>query len=116
MYQLPQFSISSNMPIKEMAFYNEVFGWTFQLQGKHTYLSATEEARPCQIIPLQQEEDSAIGTIAVKDVDRFVQKVLQVGGEIVIPKTAVPGIGWMVYCKGPEQPIFSLMQADQQAA
>ena len=110
MYQLKPFPISSHMPIKEMAFYNEVFGWTFKLQGNHTYLFATTEASPYQIIPLQQDTDPSIGTIAVKDVDRFVQKVLQVGGEIVIPKTAVPGIGWMVYCKGPEQPIFSLMQ------
>ena len=116
MHKKQKFQIPPYMPINEMAFYNKVFGWTFQRSGQTTYLSATKEASPCQITNQQKKNNLAIHTIAVTDVDRYIQKVLQVGGEIVIPKTAVPGIGWLVYCKGPEQPIFSLMQTDLQAA
>ncbi len=116
MYRLKEFQIPSNMPIDAMAFFNDVFGWTFQMQGKQTYLSATEEASPCQIIPLHENAEPSIGTIEVKDVDQMVQKVRREGGEVVIPKTAVPGIGWLAYCKGPNQHIFSLMQPDLRAA
>lgn len=116
MYKLQKIQISPQMPINEMAFYNEVFGWTFQLNGQQTYLSATEEASPTSFFTPQKDRDEVIGTIAVKNMDRYIQKVLQVGGEIIIPKTAVPGVGWLVYCKGPEQPIFSLMQTDRQTA
>lgn len=108
--------ISSTMPINAMAFFNEVFGWTFQKLGKETYLSATEEASPFQIVQFQENTEPTIGTIEVKDVDQMVERVQKEGGEIVIPKTAVPGIGWLAYCKGPDQHIFSLMQPDLMAA
>ena len=116
MYCLTKFQIPPTMPINAMAFFNEVFGWTFQQQGNQTYLSATADASPFQIVPLQEDTAPTIGTIRVKDVDRMMRKVQREGGEIVIPKKAVPGIGWLAYCKGPGQHIFSLMQPDALAA
>ena len=120
MYQLTQIQIPSNMPINAMAFYNQVFGWTFQLIGQTTFLSVTdqEEASPFQVVHLEDEGDGdpTIGSIEVKDVDSIVEKIQSEGGEIVIPKTAVPGIGWLAYFRGPDQHIFSLMQPDKAAA
>jgi predicted enzyme related to lactoylglutathione lyase len=34
----------------------------------------------------------------------------------VLPKMAVPGVGWMAYCKDPEGHIFGIMQPDAAAA
>ena len=118
MYRLTQFQIPSTMPIKAMSFFNEVFGWTFELQGQHTFLSVTtpDIATPSQVVPLNEETNPAIGTIEVRDVDSMMRKIQQEGGEIVIPKTAVPGIGWLAYFKGPDQHIFSLVQPDKAAA
>jgi len=116
MYRLTKFQIPPTMPIDAMAFFNDVFGWTFQQQGSQTYLSATAEASPFQIVSLHEDNEPTIGTIEVKDVDRMVKRVQKEGGEIVIPKKAVPGIGWLAYCKGPDQNIFSLMQPDTLAA
>jgi len=108
MYQLTQIQIPSNMPINAMAFYNQVFGWTFQLIGQTTFLSVTdqEEASPFQVIHLEDEGDGdpTIGSIEVKDVDSIVEKI------------QLEGIGWLAYFRGPDQHIFSLMQPDKAAA
>lgn len=117
MYTLTQFELPTNMPISAMAFYNQIFGWTFRLKNQRIYLSIgdsdesliTRSTVPEPINPM-------LNTIEVKDVDKMVQKIRQEGGKIVIPKMAVPGVGWLAYFKGPDEHIFSLMQPDMAAA
>jgi hypothetical protein len=38
-------------------------------------------------------------SIDVPELDEFATRVKLLGGEIVVPKVAIPGIGWLVYCK-----------------
>jgi hypothetical protein len=56
-------------------------------------------------------------TIDVDDLDGLLAKVEQGGGGalVVVPKMAVPGIGWLAYVKDPDGNIFGMMQADTKA-
>ncbi|HEX7295721.1 MAG TPA: hypothetical protein VF251_08225, partial [Pyrinomonadaceae bacterium] len=55
-------------------------------------------------------------TVDVTSVDEAAQTVQHNGGEVVVPKMPVPGVGWLVYCKDTEGNIFGMMQSDANAA
>ena len=53
-------------------------------------------------------------TVDVDDIDASIGKALH-GGEVAVPRMAVPGIGWLAYIKDPDGNIFGMMQADTEA-
>ena len=58
---------------------------------------------------------AVIDTIDVSSVDIDVKKVQENGGEIVQPKTAVPGVGYVAYFKDTEGNLFGIMEIDESA-
>jgi len=60
-------------------------------------------------------ERSLTPFINVPSVDDFALKVESNGGKIVQPKTAIPGIGYMVIFKDTENNILGLMEEDKAA-
>jgi len=54
-------------------------------------------------------------TVDVASVDDSAATAEKNGGQIVVPKMPVPGVGWLVYCKDTEGNIFGMMQADSNA-
>ena len=50
------------------------------------------------------------------DLDAYCAKVEAGGGQIVLPKMAVPGIGWLAYFKDLDGNIHRMMQSDPDAA
>jgi hypothetical protein len=47
-----------------------------------------------------------VNTIGVESVDEFAAKVEASGGKVVLPKMAIPGVGWQAYCTDTEGNIF----------
>jgi len=58
---------------------------------------------------------SLVNTIDVSDIDDIIKKINNKGGEIVRPKHAVPGVGWLAYFKDSEGVMFGIMQNDPRA-
>ena len=58
---------------------------------------------------------ATINTIDVPSVDEFAARIAQNGGRVVMPKRAVPGVGWMAYCQDTEGNVFGIMQSDSSA-
>jgi len=56
-----------------------------------------------------------VNTIDVSDIDDIIKKINNKGGEIVRPKHAVPGVGWLAYFKDSEGVMFGIMQNDPRA-
>lgn len=54
-------------------------------------------------------------TIGVDSVDKTVDVVTKAGGKVALPKTSVPGIGWLAYVTDTEGNILGLMSSDPQA-
>jgi predicted enzyme related to lactoylglutathione lyase len=44
-----------------------------------------------------------------------VRKIVEAGGKVLTPKMAVPGVGYMSYCKDTEGNVFGIMQNDPNA-
>ena len=57
-----------------------------------------------------------VNTIDVPSCDDYLGKVAAAGGRSVVPKMAIPGVGWLAYCADPEGNTFGIMQADESAA
>ena len=58
------------------------------------------------------EDGRAINTIDVPNLDEYIAKVKSNGGDIVVEKMKVPGVGYLVYAKDVEGTVFGMLQPD----
>jgi predicted enzyme related to lactoylglutathione lyase len=106
---------------KTIAFYEDVFGWKFQKwDGPMDYwlIMTGDENEPGIDGGLGYEEEGfpkVVNTIDVDDIDNIIKKIEKNDGEIVRPKHAVPGVGWLAYFKDSEGVMSGIMQNDPHA-
>lgn len=121
------FEIHASNPQAAIDFYSSLFGWSFNKWdgGDYWMIHTGPDEQPGingGLIPRRgpvPESMAAMNafviTVDVADVDSAVSRALAVGGATAVPKTAVPGIGWLAYLKDPDGNVFGVMQADAQA-
>ncbi len=63
----------------------------------------------------QHPGQPVVNTVDVPSVDEYAAAVEKQGGRIVVPKMAIPGVGWLVYCTDTEGNVFGMMQSDMSA-
>jgi uncharacterized protein len=56
-----------------------------------------------------------VNSIDVDSVDDYARKVEESGGKIVVPKMAIPGVGWLAYCLDPGGVLFGITSTDPNA-
>ena len=81
-------------------FYKDVFGWDPQPWGQDDYLVASHGDEPgidTGITPSPDGEPITVATITVDDLAGYMAKVIVAGGEIVVPKFSIPGVGNACY-------------------
>lgn len=121
------FEIHAGDPERAEQFYGALFGWKFRKMdmGPMPYwiIQTGEEGTPGidgGMMPRQGELDGEaviawVCTVDVEDVDAKVVRVQELGGTMAVPKFAVPGMGWVAYCKDTEGNIFGMWEADEAA-
>jgi predicted enzyme related to lactoylglutathione lyase len=116
------FDISADDPERAVAFYGNVFGWKFdKWDGPMEYwmVQTGENGEPGIDGGLSRRSENSgpvMNTIGVPDADVYVAKITGQGGTIVMPKSAIPGVGWFVAATDTEGNAFGLMQSDPNAA
>jgi predicted enzyme related to lactoylglutathione lyase len=106
---------------KTIKFYENVFGWKIEKwDGPIDYwLIMTGDKDEAGIDGgLGFEEEGfprVVNTIKVKDVDEIIKKIEDNDGEIINPKHAVPGVGWLAYFKDNEGIVTGVMEEDPNA-
>jgi|SRR3990172_5687471 len=121
MNRFTHFELATGDLEKTAAFYREVFGWQIQKwDGPVDYwLVTTGDASTPGIngglMPTSGEFSGTVNTIEVADIDDTIAKVLAHGGEIVLPKDAIPGVGYQAYFKDNSGIIVGVHQADPNA-
>jgi uncharacterized protein len=114
------FEIPAENPDRAIQFYTRLFGWKFEKwNGPMDYWTIrTGDAEPGINGGLMRRRDPAqpcVNTIDVVDLDATVKVVESLGGQCVVPKMPIPGVGWLAYFKDTEGHIFGVMQADAAA-
>src|SRR5439155_24728904 len=99
------FEIHGSDPAAVMAFYRELFGWTFQRWGEQPYWIATTGEGPGidgAVVERRgappasgQPVNAFVVTVGVDDVETTVSASEDGGGAVVVPCEAVPGVGWL---------------------
>lgn len=109
-------------PKQATNFYSKLFGWEFKkpVEALEYYLVETDdlEGKPGPTVGLAKKEAAdqrMINYIGVSSVDEYIEKVKQLGGEILMPKTAVPGWGYFANCKDIDSNAFGLWEDDESA-
>lgn len=110
---------NSGDPEASTAFYKEVFGWDPQPFGVDDYFIASSGDEPGIDTGFTVSEDGqplTVATIGVDDIDGYLAKIIMAGGEIVVPKFAIPSMGWASYFTDPTGMIVGVFQADTEAS
>jgi predicted enzyme related to lactoylglutathione lyase len=127
MPRVVHFEIHAEEPERAVKFYRNTFAWEItKWEGPQPYwlvktgpdgqpgINGGILKRPC---PIDGRAVIAyVCTIDVPSVDDYAKQVQKGGGTVEMPKMAIPGIGWLAYCKDTEGNIFGLMQPDKGAA
>lgn len=115
------FEMHVKRPDRAARFYAEAFGWlTHPCGGPDDYwvLSTgpdTEAGIDGGVMHARDNAPRIVNTIAVESIDDSIERIVANGGEIVVPKTAVPGVGYNAYFKDTEGNCFGLHQSDAEA-
>ncbi len=135
MRRVVHFEIHVIDPERAQKFYSIIFGWEIKKWGEMPYwmvMTGTKDSSGADGKPwpgidggmvLRTGEVPAddapvngyVCTMDVDDIDAYTTKVQEAGGSIAVPKTAIPTMGWLVYCKDTEGNRFGMMQADPAA-
>ncbi len=67
------------------------------------------------VIKRQHPNHGVTNYFDVPSVEEYSSKVKKLGGEVLMPKTAVPGMGYMAICKDTEGNGFGLWEVDASA-
>lgn len=121
------FEIHAGDPERAEQFYGALFGWKFQKMdlGPRPYwmvVTGDDDAPGINggMMPRQGEIDGEaviawVCTVEVENVDTMVAQAQDLGGQQVVPKMAVEGMGWVAYCKDTEGNIFGMWEQDEAA-
>jgi predicted enzyme related to lactoylglutathione lyase len=121
MLRVVHFEINADDPERAVKFYQKVFGWKIEKwNGPIDYwlVMTGPNDQPGINGGIMKREDpqaSTYNTVDVPSVDEFTKKIIEQGGKVVVPKMAVPGVGYMAYCADTEGNIFGIMQEDPTA-
>ncbi len=113
MSRVIHFEIPASDPARASAFYKKVFGWKIEKwPGPMEYWMVTTgaDATPGINGGLMKNTDvkTTTNTIGVDSVDASVEAVTNAGGKLVMPKTAIPTVGYFAYLTDTEGNLFGV--------
>ena len=121
MPRVVHFEIHADDPERAVKFYQDVFGWKIaKWEGPQDYWLITtgpddEPGINGGLMKRMDPSASTWNTVEVPSVDEFTAKIVESGGKVVVPKTAIPGVGYQAYCQDTESNVFGLHETDESA-
>jgi hypothetical protein len=131
MARVAHFEIQADDVDRAKAFYSATFAWTFQDWSgttSSTYwgiVTGSDDEpginggllpRPAAAPAPQQGTNAFVCTVVVDDYDASERLILDAGGQVALPKMALPGMAWQGYYLDTEGNTFGIHQPDPNAA
>lgn len=124
--QLSHFAIYVDDVCRAQQFYQKLFHWDFNAYGPEDFLQInTNEHDGGKLIgalqsrnysPIRQKVNGFECSISVMDIHKIADSVENAGGEIVLPITSIPGVGWIIKFLDTEGNLLCAIQYDQKAS
>lgn len=107
------FEIISNDMQKSMAFYKELFDWeiTYEEQMNYGMINTGEDIGGGIMEKTEHTPPMLTYYILVDDVDKYLEKVTELGGEAIMPKTEIPSAGWIGMFKDLDGHVMGVYEA-----
>ncbi len=112
------FEVAADDVERAKVFYQELFDWKLQEIPEMEYWLITtgdEDAVGGGLMKRQHPNQNITNYIGVSSVSEYASRAEELGGKIVVPKTAVPGMGYFVICLDTEKNPFGFWEDDQNA-
>ena len=121
------FQIPSDDIERSKEFYNQLFGWKIDKfpesstpEGMENWMVTTTDDKGNKTLDgglskRQMPQQQITNFIDVKSVDEYSSKVEKLGGKVVVPKTAVPGMGYYAVCVDTENNSFGIFESNENA-
>jgi predicted enzyme related to lactoylglutathione lyase len=118
------FEIQADDVARALNFYQNIFGWKFiEAKGLPVEYWRIETAgprggllkRPAKTPPPQTGTNAFVCSMEVKNFDEVAEKITSLGGQVALPKFAVPGTCWQGYFIDTEGNTFGLFEVDSDA-
>jgi len=121
------FQIPSDDIERSKEFYNHLFGWKIDKfpesstpEGMENWMVTTTDDKGNNALgggmsKRQMPQQHMTNFIDVKSVDEYSSKVEELGGKVVVPKTAVPGMGYYAVCVDTENNSFGIFESNENA-
>ncbi|MGD2147391.1 MAG: VOC family protein [Anaerolineae bacterium] len=107
-HTIVHFDIPADDFKRAKAFHSNLFGWEFAAPPGFPhywmFLTGDPEANAGGVLMAREspEQVDLVDYFGVESVEDTVAKVVELGGRVVVPKQAVPGIGWMAHFSTPK--------------
>ncbi len=124
MNTIAYFEIQSSDPKRDTDFYSKLFDWKFTKQEfapVEYYHIETKGIfggllkRPVKTPPPEFGTNAFTCSIQVADFDKTANQILKLGGQIALPKFAVPGRCWQGYFIDLDNNVFGIFEVDENA-
>ena len=114
------FEIPVDDPARAKKFYNKLFGWKINPMGAmadywHIDTGGPDKSPDGGLMSRKDPRQTITNYISVPSVTRFMAKVKKLGGEVCVPKTAVPQMGYFAVCMDTEKNVFALWEMSEKA-
>ncbi|MBL0136116.1 MAG: VOC family protein [Chitinophagaceae bacterium] len=118
------FEIQSSNPQREAAFYSAIFGWKFiKLEGLPIEYHRIETKgingglmkRFSKTPPPEFGTNAFTCSMEVVSFDKTAEMILENGGQVAMPKFAIPGTCWQGYFIDQDNNVFGIFQVDLNA-
>ena len=101
-------------------FYSKLFGWEIKdtsLPGMEYWSITTSGENPVHGGMMKREapQQQIINYVDVPSVADYVAKIQELGGRVLVPKTAVPGIGYFAVFMDTENNTLGIWHEDKEA-
>lgn len=97
-------------------FYSNLFGWKIEsMPGMEYSMIDTFGAPGGGMMKRVNPQQQILSYIGVPSVDEYSEKVKKLGGKVIVPKMAVPGMGYFVICLDTENNAFGIWEMDPKA-
>ncbi|MGA9097329.1 MAG: VOC family protein [Methanotrichaceae archaeon] len=102
-------------------FYSELFGWNIEdplapsIKDRLIIKTGKGDAISGSLTKRQRIGQTIVNYIDVSSADRYTIKIKRLGGKVLVPKTAVPGMGYFAVCEDTEENAFGIWENDLNA-
>lgn len=118
------FEIQSSDPKREIKFYETIFGWKFMkeefvpIEYYHIETNSITGGllkRPAKVPAPEYGTNAFVCSVQVGNFDKTSELIIANGGQVALPKFAIPGRCWQGYFIDQDNNTFGIFEANENA-